>query len=83
MQRPVNVKSRPRLPIPDEDPYSIAGNGRINATDASDSSGYSGGSGSGGSGGGNNHAGDGTNNNIGVGNNIYTIYIYLQFNFYM
>lgn len=49
MQRPVNVKSRPRLPIPDdEDPYSIAGNG-INNTENSDSSGYSGSSGSGGS----------------------------------
>lgn len=47
MQRPVNVKSRPRLPIPDEDPYSIAGNLR---NDNSDSSGYSnGGSGGGGS----------------------------------
>ena len=47
MERPVNVKSRPRLPIPDEDPYSVAGNGRI---DNSDSSGYSGGSGDGGNG---------------------------------
>lgn len=46
MQRPVNVKSRPRLPIPDEDPYSIAGNMR---NDNSDSSGYSGGGGSSGS----------------------------------
>lgn len=41
-QRPVNVKSRPRLPIPDdEDPYSIAGNNCIN-NETSDSSGYSG-----------------------------------------
>lgn len=47
MQRPVNVKSRPRLPIPDEDPYSIAGNIR---NDNSDSSGYSGGGGSSGNG---------------------------------
>lgn len=42
VQRPVNVKSRPRLPIPDdEDPYSIAGNNCI-SNDTSDSSGYSG-----------------------------------------
>lgn len=43
MQRPVvNVKSRPRLPIPDdEDPYSIAGNNCI-SNENSDSSGYSG-----------------------------------------
>lgn len=73
MPRPVNVKSRPRLPIPDEDPYSIAGNARIAATDASDSSGYSGGSGSGNSGGssGNNGA-DSINNNIGGGKYTFT-----------
>lgn len=42
MQRPINVKSRPRLPIPDdEDPYSIAGNNCI-SNENSDSSGYSG-----------------------------------------
>lgn len=47
MQRPVNVKSRPRLPIPsiniddDDDPYSIAGNNCI-SNENSDSSGYSG-----------------------------------------
>lgn len=42
MQRPVNVKCRPRLPIPDdEDPYSIAGNNCV-SNDNSDSSGYSG-----------------------------------------
>lgn len=47
VQRPVNVKSRPRLPIPDdEDPYSIAGNCLNNEN--SDSSGYSGSNGSGG-----------------------------------
>lgn len=28
MQRPiVDIKNRPRIPIPDEDPYSVAGNG--------------------------------------------------------
>lgn len=52
VQRPVNGnKSRPRLPIPDEDPYSIAGNANhrlaLHPMDGSDSSGYSGGSGSG------------------------------------
>lgn len=57
MQRPINVKSRPRLPIPDEDPYSIAGNLR---NDNSDSSGYSNG-GSGGSG-----SGGGSSNSSGV-----------------
>lgn len=42
VQRTVNVKSRPRLPIPDdEDPYSIAGNNFI-SNENSDSSGYSG-----------------------------------------
>lgn len=25
LQRPVDIKNRPRIPIPDEDPYSIAG----------------------------------------------------------
>ncbi|XP_043473533.1 uncharacterized protein LOC122505758 isoform X2 [Leptopilina heterotoma] len=25
MQRPVDIKNRPRIPIPDEDPYSVAG----------------------------------------------------------
>ncbi|XP_055645339.1 uncharacterized protein LOC129781784, partial [Toxorhynchites rutilus septentrionalis] len=25
--RPVDIKNRPRIPIPDEDPYSVAGNG--------------------------------------------------------
>lgn len=42
VQRTVNVKSRPRLPIPDdEDPYSVAGNNCI-SNENSDSSGYSG-----------------------------------------
>ena len=27
VQRPVDIKNRPRIPIPDEDPYTIAGNG--------------------------------------------------------
>lgn len=73
MPRPTNVKTRPKLPIPDEDPYSIAGNTRIAATDASDSSGYSGGSGSGNSGGsnGNNGGVDSINNNIGGGKYLY------------
>lgn len=35
--RPVTVKSRPKLPIPDEDPYSIA---LTSSGDNSDSSGY-------------------------------------------
>lgn len=45
VQRPlVNVRSRPRLPIPgdDEDPYSIAGNNCNISNENSDSSGYSG-----------------------------------------
>lgn len=66
MERPINVKSRPRLPIPDEDPYSIAGNGRM---DNSDSSGYIGG----GSG------GNGIIDGINVGNNgnaIFIIFLY-------
>lgn len=43
IQRASNVKSRPRLPIPDEDPYSIASaHARLNLIDASDSSGYGG-----------------------------------------
>ncbi|XP_023246375.1 uncharacterized protein LOC106639172 [Copidosoma floridanum] len=34
LQRPVDIKNRPRIPIPDEDPYSVAGssgdgNGRV------------------------------------------------------
>ncbi|XP_055603003.1 uncharacterized protein LOC129751492 [Uranotaenia lowii] len=27
VHRPVDIKNRPRIPIPDEDPYSVAGNG--------------------------------------------------------
>lgn len=27
MQRPIDIKNRPKIPIPDEDPYSIAENG--------------------------------------------------------
>lgn len=27
VHRPLDIKNRPRIPIPDEDPYSIAGNG--------------------------------------------------------
>lgn len=29
VQRPLDIKNRPRIPIPDEDPYSVAGNGGI------------------------------------------------------
>ncbi|KAJ6642233.1 hypothetical protein Bhyg_07180 [Pseudolycoriella hygida] len=41
MERPINVKSRPRLPIPDEDPYYIPGTVMTRITDSSDS-GYGG-----------------------------------------
>lgn len=27
VQRPLDIRNRPRIPIPDEDPYSVAGNG--------------------------------------------------------
>jgi hypothetical protein len=27
VQRAVDIKNRPRIPIPDEDPYSVAGGG--------------------------------------------------------
>lgn len=27
VQRAVDIRNRPRIPIPDEDPYSVAGNG--------------------------------------------------------
>jgi len=36
----MDIKNRPRIPIPDEDPYSIAGNG----SGSSGSSGFAGGS---------------------------------------
>ncbi|KAL1464824.1 hypothetical protein WDU94_004437 [Cyamophila willieti] len=39
IKRTVDIRNRPRIPIPDEDPYSVAGNG-------SGSSGSSGGGGS-------------------------------------
>lgn len=29
VQRPLDIKNRPRIPIPDEDPYSVAGNGPV------------------------------------------------------
>ena len=45
VQRPVDIKNRPRIPIPDEDPYSEAGNS------ASSSGSSAGGSGSAGEGG--------------------------------
>lgn len=38
VQRVVDIKNRPRIPIPDEDPYSIAGNG----SGSSGSSGFNG-----------------------------------------
>lgn len=44
VQRPVDIKNRPRIPIPDEDPYSEAGNS------ASSSGSSGGGSGSAGEG---------------------------------
>lgn len=40
VQRVMDIKNRPRIPIPDEDPYSIAGNG----SGSSGSSGFAGGS---------------------------------------
>lgn len=41
VQRPVDIKNRPRIPIPDEDPYSVAGNG-VNGSGSSGSSGFNG-----------------------------------------
>ena len=26
-ERPVDIRNRPRIPVPDEDPYSVAGDG--------------------------------------------------------
>ncbi|KAJ8941437.1 hypothetical protein NQ318_016069 [Aromia moschata] len=40
VQRVLDIKNRPRIPIPDEDPYSVAGNG----SGSSGSSGFAGGS---------------------------------------
>lgn len=40
VHRAMDIKNRPRIPIPDEDPYSIAGNG----SGSSGSSGFAGGS---------------------------------------
>lgn len=54
MERLSNVKSRPRLPIPDEDPYYIPGTVMTRITDSSDSSGYGGHSANSGRGSGNN-----------------------------
>lgn len=70
----MNVKSRPRLPIPDEDPYSVAGNARI--TDASDSSGYSNSSGVGS--GGSNGGGGGHVMNDGGGGKCTTYFLSLS-----
>lgn len=39
VQRVMDIKNRPRIPIPDEDPYSVAGNG----SGSSGSSGFAGG----------------------------------------
>ncbi|XP_073958359.1 uncharacterized protein [Choristoneura fumiferana] len=39
VQRPMDIKNRPRIPIPDEDPYSIATN-TANGSGSSGSSGY-------------------------------------------
>lgn len=38
VQRVIDIKNRPRIPIPDEDPYSVAGNG----SGSSGSSGFAG-----------------------------------------
>lgn len=38
VQRVMDIKNRPRIPIPDEDPYSVAGNG----SGSSGSSGFAG-----------------------------------------
>lgn len=40
VQRVVDIKNRPRIPIPDEDPYSVAGNG--SGSGSSGSSGFAG-----------------------------------------
>lgn len=38
VQRPLDIKNRPRIPIPDEDPYSIASS-NVNGSGSSGSSG--------------------------------------------
>lgn len=40
MQRLVDIKNRPRIPIPDEDPYSVAGNGGGSGGSSGGSSGF-------------------------------------------
>ncbi|GAB0088481.1 hypothetical protein DMENIID0001_029120 [Sergentomyia squamirostris] len=45
VQRPVDIKNRPRIPIPDEDPYSVAGNGGSGGSSSSSGFGASGGGG--------------------------------------
>lgn len=46
VQRPMDIKNRPRIPIPDEDPYSIASS-NVNGSGSSGSSGYGHGNGHG------------------------------------
>ncbi|XP_048489468.1 uncharacterized protein LOC105391512 isoform X2 [Plutella xylostella] len=46
VQRPMDIKNRPRIPIPDEDPYSIASS-NANGSGSSGSSGYGHGNGHG------------------------------------
>ncbi|GBP68069.1 hypothetical protein EVAR_45357_1 [Eumeta japonica] len=40
VQRPMDIKNRPRIPIPDEDPYSLAGSNANGSGGSSGSSGY-------------------------------------------
>ncbi|XP_055686812.1 uncharacterized protein LOC129792093 isoform X1 [Lutzomyia longipalpis] len=42
VQRPLDIKNRPRIPIPDEDPYSVAGNGGSGGSSSSSGFGASG-----------------------------------------
>lgn len=39
-RHPVDIKNRPRIPIPDEDPYSIAGNGAGSGGSSGSSGGF-------------------------------------------
>lgn len=35
-ERPVDIRNRPRIPVPDEDPYSVAGDGVMTRKSSSD-----------------------------------------------
>lgn len=35
-ERPVDIRNRPRIPVPDEDPYSVAGDGLMKRKTSSD-----------------------------------------------